>query len=72
MPDKADNYCCPMREKFIVAIVKENADVPTPTSLADFVLDWTHESGKPLIGIKFCPFCGNPIDYSKETVRAPS
>jgi len=61
-----NEFCCEMRRKFLVNIVREDRDVPTPTELADFVLDW--ERDRPLIGIKYCPFCGKLIDH-QQTLR---
>lgn len=55
------NYCCPMREKFLLGIVAENPEVPTPSDAVDFIdFDAKREDGKPVLRIKFCPFCGKP------------
>lgn len=55
-------YCCPMREKFVLGIVAEALDVPTPVDAADFMdFDEAAEDGRPILRIKFCPFCGKPV-----------
>lgn len=53
------SYCCAMREKFLIGIVAENAEVKTPTDAADFIdFDLRRRDGKPVIKIRYCPFCG--------------
>lgn len=55
-------YCCKMREKFLIGIVADNRDLPTPTDAADFIdFDSVTEDKRPVIRIKFCPFCGKPV-----------
>lgn len=55
-------FCCGMREHFVLGIVAERVDVPVPVDAADFI-DFTAKmpNGKPVIRIKFCPFCGQAI-----------
>lgn len=57
-------YCCQMRARFLISIARENRDAPQPDNLCDFVLDWERKP-KPLIGIKFCPFCGKPLQQDQ-------
>lgn len=52
-------YCCPMRAHFLIGIVGV-AKGDAPVDVADFILDY--ESEKPVIVIKYCPFCGTKID----------
>lgn len=55
-------YCCPMRKKFVLGIVAEAPDVPTPVDAADFMdFDEAAEDGRSILRIKFCPFCGKPV-----------
>lgn len=61
-----DNFCCQMRARFLIAIIREDPDAPRPTDLCDFILDW--DRPKPVIAIRFCPFCAEPIDHS-QTLR---
>ena len=56
--------CCEMRKRFIVAIVREDKLADQPKDLVDFIIDWEHTP--PIIGIKFCPFCGKTIDHTDE------
>ena len=62
-PDPAQvAYCCKMREKFLLGIVAERSDIPTPVDAADFIdFDATLHGGRLIIEIKFCPFCGKMI-----------
>jgi len=57
------NYCCAMREKFLIGIIAERANLPTPIDAADF-MDFEHVDGegRPILRIKYCPFCGKPIN----------
>ncbi len=57
-----DTYCCKMREKFLLGIVAERPDLPTPVDAADFMdFDAKTEDDRPVLRIKFCPFCGKTI-----------
>ena len=51
-------YCCPMRGHFLIGIVGEAAG-DAPVDVADFIIDF--DSPKPVIVIKYCPFCGTKI-----------
>lgn len=51
-------YCCPMREHFLIGIVGERPG-DAPIDAADFVIDF--DAPKPVIAIKYCPFCGTKI-----------
>lgn len=63
-----ENYCCAMRRHFLIGMVGIRNDEPTPTDVVDFIHDF---NAKPaIILIKFCPFCGAPIDNS-QTLRTP-
>ena len=55
-------YCCEMRRRFIIGIVAEDKNVPTPYAVCDF-LDYKIKSpdGRPVIRIRYCPFCGEEI-----------
>lgn len=57
------DYCCKMREKFVVGILAENAELPMPIDVIDFQ-DFDHKApdGRPFLKILFCPFCGRWID----------
>lgn len=57
-----EDYCCKMREKFMLGIVAEHPGVPVPTDAIDFLdFETKTESGKPILRIKFCPFCGKAV-----------
>jgi len=57
----SEPYCCAMRRHFIVCIVSI-VDSPTPIEAVDFMdFDQRAEDGRPIIKIKFCPFCGKPV-----------
>lgn len=62
MSHEAEAYCCSMREKFVLGIVAEREDLPTPVDAADFMdFDEITEDGRSVLRIKFCPFCGKPV-----------
>jgi hypothetical protein len=62
MQNEEEAYCCPMRKKFLLGIVAEREDLPTPVDAADFMdFDETSDDGRPVLRIKFCPFCGKPV-----------
>jgi hypothetical protein len=55
------DYCCKMREKFVLGIVAER-EVPCHADAADFMdFDQVTQDGRPILRIKFCPFCGKPV-----------
>lgn len=55
-------FCCKMRERFLLGIVAERTDLPVPVEAVDFIdFGKTRPDGKPLMFIKFCPFCGKQI-----------
>lgn len=55
-------YCCSMRQTFLIGIVAEREDLPTPLDAADFMdFDEKAEDDRPILRIKFCPFCGKPV-----------
>ncbi len=57
-----ETYCCPMRQKFLIGIVAEREDLPTPVDAADFMdFDEKSEDDRPVLRIRFCPFCGKPV-----------
>lgn len=65
-----NDFCCPMRSKFILGIVAEHSDVPTPTDAVDFIdFDIKRDDGRPVIKIKFCPFCGKLITGPLRTIE---
>lgn len=56
-------FCCRMRERYVLGIVGENPRVETPVEAADFIdFDAEHPDGKCVVKIKFCPFCGKPVE----------
>jgi hypothetical protein len=59
-------YCCEMRRYIVIGIRGVAPDVPTPPDLMDYALEF-----HPIVrlGIKFCPWCGVKIDYSKQALR---
>ena len=61
MPDYP-GFCCAMRRKFLVGVVMEAPDLADPIDLVDF-LDWDQKTqgGRPIIRIRYCPFCGTKI-----------
>ncbi len=55
-------YCCPMRLKYVIGIVAEDAKAPTPIDVIDYQdFDNTASDGRPVLRIKYCPFCGSPV-----------
>jgi len=60
-------FCCPMRARFIVGPVGIRLDQPEPVDVADFILDWRADTpgAKPVIAIRFCPFCGREIHHKE-------
>lgn len=69
------SYCCQMREKFLIGIVAENLTLPIPIDAADCI-DWDADGGirpetgkpRPVIRIRFCPFCGKPVAGPMRTI----
>lgn len=56
---KPEEFCCKLREFFLVGIVACRSDVPTPVEAADFVdFEKKTPDGKTIINLRFCPFCG--------------
>lgn len=64
-------FCCPMRARFVVAVVSEDKQKPMPEKFPDHVLHWGHaETKQPIvIGISFCPFCGKALDITRQAHR---
>lgn len=64
-------YCCAMRERFLIGIIAENPALPMPTDAVD-MMDFEEKDslGRPVIRIRFCPFCGKaatgPLRIAKE------
>jgi hypothetical protein len=55
-------FCCAMREKYLIGILAENAELPTPSDVLDFMdFDNKAEDGRPVLRIRFCPFCGQEV-----------
>lgn len=53
------SYCCLMRQKFLIGIVKEDTTVKSPADVLDFMdFDNVAADGRPILRIKWCPFCG--------------
>lgn len=57
-------FCCAMREYFVLAILRNPKIKKEPSEIVDFVS--MGEAG-PVIRIRFCPFCGKPIDGNQPT-----
>ena len=57
------NYCCKMREHFLVGIIGKQAGDP-PIEHLDFMLGFD----PPVIAIRYCPFCGSRI-ANNDTLR---
>lgn len=65
-------YCCSMRAKFVLAIVGERADVPTPVDVVDFQdFENALPDGTPVLLIKYCPFCGKTPGKELRTTYNP-
>lgn len=48
-----------MRARYVMAIVAENVDAPTPVDVVDFQdFETQTPDGRPILRIKYCPFCG--------------
>ena len=63
-------YCCPMRRRFLVQVVGEDPAAPEPADLIDFIdFDAKRPDNKPVIRIRFCPFCGRPATGPLRTAR---
>lgn len=63
--------CCGLRRKVVVGILAvlpvEHCGVPD-SDLADVMrFDLAGTEGRPVIGFRFCPWCGCPRDASAET-----
>lgn len=64
------SFCCEMRRRFLISIVGEFLEAPKPKDLVDFLdFDQKDQEGKPIIRIKFCPFCG--VATPKGPLRVP-
>ena len=56
-------FCCKMREKFLIGIVAERTDLPTPVEAVDSIdFEQKSQGGRTIVRIKFCPFCGKAVD----------
>ena len=56
------DYCCKMRERFVLGIVAENATVPMSVDVVDYQdFENLATDGRPFLKILFCPFCGRRI-----------
>lgn len=62
-------WCCGMRRRFLIGLMMEFVKEPKPPELVNF-LDWDRKgpTDKPVIKIKFCPFCGKEI-FGKDPDR---
>lgn len=60
------NYCCGMRERFVVGIVGVNEDAKDPPEIVDFAIAF---SPRLVIAIKYCPFCAKQIDVTEQQLR---
>lgn len=61
-----DQYCCKLREKFVIGIVGVNEDLPDPVDIVELI-DFEKKSpnGFPIIYLPFCTFCGRKIDRNE-------
>jgi hypothetical protein len=75
IPDEAvaekKSTCCLMRRKVVVVpakVLPEEACGVPDSELVDYLIH-THDSpgGKPILAIKFCPWCGTERDPGGET-----
>lgn len=67
---KEKKFCCVMRARFLVGIVAVDQEVVVPdTDLADHVIDWNPKQGGILLGLSYCPFCGEKQDWNKAPMR---
>lgn len=62
-----DEYCCPMRQHFLIGIIGTRKGQPMPVETVDFVTEW---EPKMVIRIKHCPFCGDQLPHDA-LVRVP-
>lgn len=61
MPSMSGEYCCAMRRHFLIGIIAI-AEAPTPIEAVDFIdFDQKTRDDRPIIKIKFCPFCGKQV-----------
>lgn len=62
MPD----FCCAMREKFLIGIQHIDDSLPDPPELVDF-LDFERKTidNRPVIAVRFCPFCGKVVGQTR-------
>lgn len=72
MSENEKKTCCLMRRKIligIIAVLTEEQCGVSDAQLAD-VVDWgkATPSGKPVIAVKFCPWCGTPRTDDIEAV----
>lgn len=73
MANVKNAYCCAMREKYLLGIIAINRAVKDPADLVDFVdFDARTEDGRPVIRIKFCPFCGKVITRTDPLRKPPT
>lgn len=54
------DFCCKLRERFVLGIAAENPAVPVPADAVDCI-DFGDGTEKPIIRIRFCPFCGTAV-----------
>lgn len=67
-PGDQPSYCCAMRARFVIGIIAEIQDVPVPTDAVDFIdFDVKSPDGRPVLTIKYCPFCGKAAAGPKRT-----
>ena len=59
----ADNeFCCKMREKYVVSIVGVAENIPEPVDIVDHLdFDIKSPNGFPIIYLSYCAFCGAKI-----------
>lgn len=55
-----------MRARFILGVVGEDTRAPEPVDVVDYLdFDVRLPNGKPILRIKWCPFCGCRVDWTK-------
>jgi len=66
----SSSFCCTMREKYILGIVAEAPNIPTPPDVVDFIdFDTLLPDGRQMLEIKYCPFCGVYVKGPKRLPR---
>jgi len=69
-PDNIPETCCVYRRKVVVSVVAVLSEMQcgVPDSALADLLRWDLEadSGKPVLAVRFCPWCGTPHGPNSE------